>query len=256
MPAPRRTASAVAAVCVATVVLAGCGSSPQDQAQQSPSPEAFRVCTNSPYAPFEFERDGETVGFDMSLGHEIARDMGRTLTVVQADFHTLESGEALNEGRCDAAISGMTITERRREVVDFSQPYFNDQIALLTTRGSGITSFSSVGTKTVGVQHATSGEKYARDKKLKVREFEDLDRMFSALQGGQVKAVSGNISTLSQEAKKRPELRLVQTVDTNENLGIAVKKGNTAVLDAVNRTLDRVTKDGTVDRLRQEWMGM
>ena len=113
-----------------------------------------------------------------------------------------------------------------------------------------------MGTKTVGVQHATSGEKYARDKKLKVREFEDLDRMFSALQGGQVEAVSGNISTLSQEAKKRPELRLVQTVDTNENLGIAVKKGNTAVLDAVNRTLDRVTKDGTVDRLRQEWMGM
>lgn len=256
MPAPRRIASAVAAVCAAGMAVTGCGTSPGDRSEESRSPEAFRVCTNSPYAPFEFERDGQTVGFDMSLGHEIARDMGRTLTVVQADFHALESGAALNEDRCDAAISGMTITDQRRQVVDFSQPYFNDQIALLTTRNSGITGFHSVGKNTVGVQHATSGEQYARDKKLRVRRFEDVGRMFSALEDGQVKAVSGNISTLSRQAKDRPELRLVQTVDTNENLGIAVKKGNTEILDAVNRTLDRVRTDGTVDSLKEEWMGL
>ncbi|WHF22333.1 hypothetical protein QJS66_19795 [Kocuria rhizophila] len=104
-----------------------------------------------------------------------------------------------------------------------------------------------------GSQHATSGEKFARDKKLKVREFEVLDRMFSALRRW-VKAVLPETSPRSPGGRA-PELRLVQTVDADENLGIAVKKGN-AVLDAVNRTLDRVTKDGTVDRLGRELMGV
>ena len=256
MPAPRRTASAVAAVCVATVVLAGCGSSPQDRAQQSPSPEAFRVCTNSPYAPFEFEKDGEIVGFDMSLADEIANDMGKEKKVVQANFETLESGAALDTGQCDAAISGITITDARKESVDFSKPYFNDQIALLTTKDSGISGFDSVGGKTVGVQQATSGEQYAKDKGLKTQQFEDVELMFQALESGGVQAVSGNISTLSKRASENPDLKVVQSVDTNENLGVAVKKGNTELLDSVNKTLDRVTSDGTVDKMKEEWMGL
>ncbi|RKQ36997.1 ABC transporter substrate-binding protein [Kocuria tytonis] len=256
MPAPRRFASALAAVCTAGVALAGCGSTSDDDARASQGPGTFTVCTNSPYAPFEFERDGETVGFDMSLGQEIARDMGRTMRVVRADFHTLESGAALDEGRCDAAISGITITPARRRAVDFSEPYFNDQIALLTTKDSGITGFAAVGTRTVGVQRATSGAQYASDRKLTVREYEDADLMFRALGSGKVKAVSGNISTLSRQAREHPDFRLVQTVDTNENLGVAVKKGNTEILDAVNRTLERITRDGTADSLKAEWMGV
>ena len=256
MATARRSAPVLAAVCAVGLALAGCGSSSGEQAGPSGSAGTFTVCTDSPYAPFEFERDGETVGFDMSLGQEIAHDMGRSLQVVQADFHTLVSGEALDAGRCDAAISSMTITAQRRQDVDFSQPYFNDQIALLTAKDSGITGFGSVGRGTVGVQRASSGEQYAKDRKLTVKEFEDVGQMFRALRAGEVEAVSGNISTLSWEAKNHPDLRLAQTVDTNENLGVAVKKGNTEVLDAVNRTLDRVRGDGTVDRLKAEWMGL
>ena len=140
--------------------------------------------------------------------------------------------------------------------MDFSKPYFNDQIALLTTKDSGISGFDSVGGKTVGVQQATSGEQYAKDKGLKTQQFEDVELMFQALESGGVQAVSGNISTLSKRASENPDLKVVQSVDTNENLGVAVKKGNTELLDSVNKTLDRVTSDGTVDKMKEEWMGL
>ena len=108
----------------------------------------------------------------------------------------------------------------------------------------------------MGVQQATSGEQFAKDKHLKTQQFEDVELMFQSLESGGVQAVSGNISTLSKRAKDNPDLEVVQTVDTNENLGVAVKKGNTEILDSVNKTLDRITSDGTMDKMKKEWMGL
>ena len=256
MPSLRQLVPALAVISVAGLALTGCESTSGGDSEASGGSGTFTVCTNSPYAPFEFEKDGEIVGFDMSLADEIANDMGKEKKVVQANFETLESGAALDTDQCDAAISGITITDARKESVDFSKPYFNDQIALLTTKDSGISGFDSVGGKTVGVQQATSGEQYAKDKGLKTQQFEDVELMFQALESGGVQAVSGNISTLSKRASENPDLEVVQSVDTNENLGVAVKKGNTELLDSVNKTLDRITGDGTVDKMKEEWMGL
>ena len=99
-------------------------------------------------------------------------------------------------------------------------------------------------------------KRQAKDKGLKTQQFEDVELMFQALESGGVQAVSGNISTLSKRASENPDLKVVQSVDTNENLGVAVKKGNTELLDSVNKTLDRVTSDGTVDKMKEEWMGL
>ncbi|GAA2512821.1 MULTISPECIES: ABC transporter substrate-binding protein [Kocuria] len=252
----RRLVPALAVLSAAGLVLTGCESTSGGDAQASGDSGTFTVCANSPYPPFEFEQDGKVVGFDMSLGDEIAKDLGREKKFVQANFETLESGAALDTGQCDAAISGITITDARKKSVDFSKPYFNDQIALLTTKDSGIKGFDSVGDKTVGVQQATSGEDYATEKKLKTQQFEDVELMFQSLESGGVQAVSGNISTLSKRAESNPDLEVVQTVDTNENLGVAVKKGNTELLDSVNKTLDRITSDGTMDKMKKEWMGL
>lgn len=251
----RRLVPALAVLSAAGLALTGCEST-SGGGSQAGGADTFTVCTNSPYPPFEFEKDGKIVGFDMSLGDEIAKDLGREKNVVQANFETLESGAALDTDQCDAAISGITITDARKQSVDFSKPYFNDQIALLTTKDSGIRDFDSVGDKTVGVQQATSGEQFAKDKHLKTQQFEDVELMFQSLESGGVQAVSGNISTLSKRAKDNPDLEVVQTVDTNENLGVAVKKGNTEILDSVNKTLDRITSDGTMDKMKKEWMGL
>lgn len=252
----RRLVPALAVLSAAGLALTGCESTSGGDAQASGDSGTFTVCANSPYPPFEFEKDGKVVGFDMSLGDEIAKDLGKEKKFVQANFETLESGAALDTGQCDAAISGISITDARKQSVDFSKPYFNDQIALLTTKDSGIKGFNSVGDKTVGVQQATSGEDYAKDKKLNTQQFEDVELMFQSLESGGVQAVSGNISTLSKRAESNPDLEVVQTVDTNENLGVAVKKGNTELLDSVNKTLDRITSDGTMDKMNKEWMGL
>ena len=251
----RRLVPALAVLSAAGLALTGC-STDDPGTEADGSSKTFTVCTNSPYPPFELERDGQIVGFDMSLADEIANDMGKQKKVVQANFETLESGAALDTGQCDAAIAGITITDARKQSMDFSQPYFNDKIALLTTKDSGISGFDSVGDATVGVQQATSGEQYAQDKGLKTQQYEDVELMFQALETGGVKAVSGNISTLSKRASDNPDLKVVQTVDTHENLGVAVKKGNTELVDSVNKTIDRINEDGTMDRLQKEWMGL
>lgn len=220
--------------------------------------KTFTVCTNSPYPPFEFEKDGQIVGFDMSLADEIAKDLGKEKKVVQANFETLESGAALDTAQCDAAIAGITITDARKNVMELSDPYFNDEIALLVKKDSGIEGFDDDFTgKKVGAQQATSGERYAKDeKKLSVQQYEDVELMFQALESDGVQAVSGNISTLSKRAKDNPELEVVETVDNNEKLGVAVKKGNTELLNQVNETIKRIEGDGTMDKMKEEWMGL
>lgn len=251
----RRLVPALAVLSAAGLALTGC-STDDPGTEADGSSKTFTVCTNSPYPPFEMEQDGQIVGFDMSLADEIAKDMGKQKKVVQANFETLESGAALDTGQCDAAISGITITDARKDSMSFSEPYFNDRLALLTTKDSGITGFDSVGDATVGVQQATSGEKYAKDKGLQTQQYEDVELMFQALETGGVKAVSGNISTLSKRASDNSDLEVVQTVDTHENLGVAVKKDSTELVDSINKTIDRIDTDGTMDRLKKQWMGL
>lgn len=252
----RRVLPALALLSATGLILTGCESTSESDSQAGGEGGKLTVCANSPYPPFEFERDGEVVGFDMALADEIAKDQGKEKEFIQANFETLESGAALDTDQCEMVISGMGITDERKASMDFSKPYFNDEIGLLTTKDSGITGFDSIGDTSVGAQQATSGEKFAQEKGATVQQFEDVELMFQSLETGGVKAVSGNISTLGNRAEENENLEIVETVDTGENLGVAVKKGNTQLLDSVNQTLDRLNEDGTMDKMREEWIGL
>lgn len=252
----RRVLPAVAALSATGLILTGCESASESESQAEGNGDTISVCANSPYPPFEFERDGEVVGFDMALADEIAKDLGKEKKFIQANFETLESGAALDTDQCEMVISGMGITDAREESMDFSDPYFNDEIALLTTKDSGIDGFDTLGDASVGAQQATSGESYAQEQGASIQQFEDVELMFQSLETGGVEAVSGNISTLGVRADENEDLEIVETVDTGENLGVAVKKGNTELLDSINSTLDRIEEDGTMDEMREEWMGI
>lgn len=250
MPAALRPVPALALL-AAGLALTGCTATAGGDA----AADGLTVCTNSPYPPFEFERDGEIVGFDMDLADEIAADMGVEKTVVQANFETLESGAALDTGQCDVAISGITVTDERRAVMDFSAPYFNDELALLTTKDSGITGFDALGDATVGVQQGTSGEDHATGQGWQVQQFEDVELMFQSLETDGVDAVVGNVSALGERAADSPDLELVATLDNGEELAVAVRKGSTELLRQVDATLERIEGDGTLERMRADWMG-
>jgi polar amino acid transport system substrate-binding protein len=160
---------------------------------------------------------------------------------------------ALNSGSCDIVASGITITPEREEKIDFSEPYFDANQGLLVAEGSGLDDVDSLAGKKVGVQQATTGETWANDNGLDVVQFEDLGLQVQALKTGQIDAAVNDIAVLG--AYVGDGLEVAAEFSTGEQYGLGVKKGNTALLDQVNATLDRIREDGTYDTLYTKFIG-
>jgi polar amino acid transport system substrate-binding protein len=218
-------------------------------------PGVLTVCSDIPYRPFEYTEEGETVGFDIDLVNGIAEDMGVQTEFIRTAFEGIQSGVALDSDQCDLAASGMTINEERESVMDFSEPYLDDNLALLVAPGSDIQSVADVQGKRVGVQQATTGETQAQENGAEVVQYEDSALMIQGLNTGDVEAVIGNISVTGPAITDNPELKLVEEIETGEQLGLAVKTGNTALLDQVNESLATMREDGTLEELESKWLG-
>ena len=211
------------------------------------------VCSDVPYEPFEFQKDGQTVGFDIDIAKEIAKDLNAELSIVDSSFEAIETGTALTQ--CDLSISSISITDVRKSVMDFSTPYMDDDLTLLATTASGITNIDSAKGKKVGVQQATTGAKYAAEKGIDAQQFEDTGLLVQAIQAGTIDAALGNQSVLAYAIKDNSAWKRVEDYASGEKLGIAYKKGNTAMGDKVNATLKRLTDDGSLKKFETTWFG-
>ncbi|HEY0216734.1 MAG TPA: ABC transporter substrate-binding protein [Cellulomonas sp.] len=244
----------------ATLLLASCGSSGDDAAGDATTggvdlvqAGTLTLCTNPPYEPFEYEEDGEVVGLDVAIVNEVATDLGVTLTTKVTPFEGLQSGADLNTGNCDIVASGITITPERQAKIDFSDPYFDADQGLLVPEGSDLDSVESLAGAKVGVQQATTGETWAQDNGLETVQFEDLGLQIQALKTGQIDAAVNDIAVLGPFVSEGFEVSA--NFSTGEQYGLGVKKGSTALLDAVNGTLERIHADGTYDELYTRYIG-
>ncbi|MQS98811.1 amino acid ABC transporter substrate-binding protein [Streptomyces jumonjinensis] len=218
------------------------------------------TCTHLPYPPFQFERDGEVVGFDVSLIDLVAKDLGVEQKIVDTPFENFKTGAFLNSGECDLAAAGITITAERRENVDFSVPYFDADQALLATRKSGIASLDDVtgGKRRLGAQAGTTGESYAKEKGLDPVAFESSDAVLNGLRTGQVDAVVLDYPVVQgwlKDKKNAAEFALGRNIETGEQYGFSVRKGNSALLAAIDKAIERSRADGTYDKLHRRWIG-
>lgn len=211
------------------------------------------VCSNPPYEPFEYEENGEIVGLDISITDEVAKDLGVEPTVLTVGFDGLQSGAALEAGTCDIVASGITITDERRANLDFSEPYFDADQAVLVAAGSDISKAEDLQGLRVGVQQATTGADWVAEQGIEASQFEDLGLQVQALKNGQIDAVVNDVAVLGPFTSEGLEVPF--TVPTGEQYGLGVKKGNTALLEAVNATLDRIKGDGTYDAIYTEFIG-
>ena len=243
----------VPALAVGALVLTGCSSTespttPATDASGAPvvslvKGDVLTVCTNPPFEPFEFIEGDEIVGLDMDLTAEIAKDLGVEQQVIIVGFDAMESGAALNSSQCDVVATGMSITEGRKANIDFSEPYFAADLGLLVKSGSGIATEADLAGKKIGVQKATVGDTWVTEKGLTGVQFEDLGLQIQALNSGQVDAVINDFAVLG--TYENDQLEITATFPTDDVYGIAVKKGNTALIEKVNATLARVKSDGT-----------
>ncbi|MCH1867148.1 basic amino acid ABC transporter substrate-binding protein [Nocardioides sp. CFH 31398] len=256
----RLPGAALAATVLATG-LAGCATetTTTESGVELVTDGELTVCTSLPYKPFEFNQDGEVVGFDIDLMDLVAQSEDLEVTVVATGFEGIQSGQSLNTGECDVAAAGMTITDERARVIDFSDPYFEATQALLVPADSDVTSLDDLSGQTLGVQQGTTGELYAEDNApddVELRVYEDLGLLTQAVNTGQVDAGINDNGVLYDFANSNDTVEVVAEFDTGEQYGFAVQKdGNPELLELINTTIADAQEDGTYDEIYAEWFG-
>jgi polar amino acid transport system substrate-binding protein len=154
----------------------------------------------------------------------------------------------------------MTITDERKKNVDFSDPYFDATQALLVAKGSGISSLADAKAKKVklGAQAQTTGEDYVKAQGFDPVSFESSDAVLNGLRSGQVKAVVIDYPVVQGWLKDKANADAFQVADninTGEQYGFTVKKGNTKLRTAINKALSDAKADGTYKKLYEKWIG-
>ena len=259
----RRTRILAATTATAGLLLvAGCSSDGGDggTAKGVPVVKAGKLttCTHLPYPPFQSEIDGKVQGFDVSLIDLVAKDLGVKQEILDTPFENFKTGAFLNAGECDLAAAGMTITDERKKNVDFSDPYFEATQAVLVDKKSGISSFADLKGKKVGAQAQTTGEDYAKSKGLDPVSFESSDAVLNGLRTGQVEAVVIDYPVVQGWLKDKANaaaFKVADNINTGEQYGFTVKKGNTKLLAAVNKAINDAKADGTYKKLYEKWIG-
>lgn len=218
------------------------------------------TCTHLPYPPFQSEIGGKVQGFDVSLVDLVAKDLGVKQAIVDTPFENFKTGAFLNSGQCDLAAAGMTITAERKKHVDFSDPYFNATQAVLVDKKSGITSLADVKTKgrKLGAQAQTTGEDYVKKQGYDPVSFESSDAVLNGLRTGQVQAVVIDYPVVQGWLKDKANadrFKTVENINTGEQYGFTVKKGNTKLLAAINKAIADAKADGTYKKLYEKWIG-
>lgn len=221
--------------------------------------DKLTVCTHLPYEPFQFTEGGEVVGFDVDMMDLVAEELGVEQEIFDTPFEGIQSGQSLNTGKCDVAAAGMTITDERARVIDFSDPYFDATQALLVAKGSGISALEDLSGKTLAVQEGTTGEVYANDNApddVEIRSFEDLALLTTAVKTGQVDAGINDNGVLLDYVNDNPDTEVSAEFDTGEQYGFAVKKdGNDDLLATINDVIATAQEDGTYDEIYAKWFG-
>lgn len=218
------------------------------------------TCTHLPYPPFQSEIDGKVQGFDVSLIDLVADDLGVKQQILDTPFENFKTGAFLNSGECDLAAAGMTITEERKKNVDFSDPYFDATQAVLVDKNADVNSLADVKAQNLklGAQAQTTGEDYVKKEGFDPVSFESSDAVLNGLRTGQVKAVVIDYPVVQGWLKDKANadaFKVVDNLNTGEQYGFTVKKGNTKLLAAVNKALADAKADGTYKKLYEKWIG-
>jgi ABC-type amino acid transport substrate-binding protein len=213
------------------------------------------IGTDAPYPPFEIGTpdDADFGGYDIDLGNAIAENLGLTPEFVDTSFDTIFRDVAANQ--FDVVIAASTITPGRQKTVNFSDPYYEAQQALVVPEGSDITSVDDLSGLIVAAQDATTGETYANDETDagEVRGFPEGPDAINAVITGQADAAIIDQPVAADAVEKQGGVEIAAEIPTNELYGIALSKENPELLEAVNGALSTLKEDGTIADLYEEY---
>lgn len=251
---------------------AGCGDSKKDSSSKtdasgdptySAAPETkvptvaegkLIMATNAYFPPYEYY-DGvnNIVGIDAEIAQAIAAKLGLQLEIRDMQFDSIIT--SVNAGEADVGIAGMTVTDERLLEVDFSISYANGVQAIIVKEGSPIKTaddlFAEGATYKVGVQHTTTGDIYCTEDlgDDRVTQYANGNEAVVALLGGDVDCVVIDNEPAKSFVANNEGLKILETSYADEDYAIAVKKGNDALREAIDKAILELTADGTIDSI-------
>jgi len=215
--------------------------------------------SDATWPPMEMvNADKDIVGFCPDLVNAIAKAAGFTAVIKNTAWDGIFAG--LAAGKYDAIASSVSITDKRKKVMDFSDPYFDVKQGVVTRKGASIKSTADLKGKKIGAQIGTTG--YFSAKKIEgalPESYDEVGLAIENLNNGRIDAVMCDDAVAAGYALQNPNYSKTLTLaflivpDKPECLGIATKKGNQEVLDLVNKGLKAVRASGEYDILFKKW---
>ncbi|WP_070121047.1 glutamine ABC transporter substrate-binding protein [Bacillus marinisedimentorum] len=226
-------------------ILSACGS------------DKYTVATDNSFVPFEFvdEEDGELKGFDIDLINAIAEDQGIEVEIEAMEFDGVIAG--MQSGRYDIGIAGITITEERKESIEFSDPYY-DAGLMIAVRGDDeeIKSEADLAGKKVGTRSGTTSEDYLKDNHpdAEIQAFPGIVEAYMDLQAGRLDAVLYDAPNVKYyiATEGGGDMKTVGDILQGEQYGIAMPK-DSELVDKINEGLKNVQDNGTYDDIYEKW---
>ncbi|MBD3298100.1 MAG: transporter substrate-binding domain-containing protein [candidate division Zixibacteria bacterium] len=236
---------------------AGCSNNNMSGMDRIEETGVLRIGTDATYPPFESieTETGDIVGFDIDLVKEVCRELQCSPEFIVTPFDGIVTG--LNTGKYDLIVSSFTITPERSEQVAFSDPYYDAGQALAVPEyDTTIAGVDDLAGHSIGVQLGTTGERLAKNlNNVTVVSFENISAAFIDMENGRLDAVINDRPTTEIFIRKRGTAKIVGPTLTAEKYGMAVRKHDRELLEAVNNALYQIRKDSRYQTIQDRWFG-
>lgn len=212
------------------------------------------MSTNAAFPPYEMTDDnGNVVGIDADIAAAIAEKLGLELVIDDMDFDAALL--AVQQGKSDMVMAGVSVDPEREAVMDFSSSYATGVQVVIVKEGSDVT-LDNLGEQLIGTQRGTTGEIYCTDDygADHVAAYDNGISAVQALMNDQVDCVVIDQAPALEFVAANPGLTILETEYANEDYAIGVNKGNTALLDAINNALAELTADGTIQSILDSYI--
>ena len=232
-------------------ILAGCGAKEGNKKEEQ---KTYVVGMSADFAPFEYRENGKIVGFDVELAKEIEKQTGVKLELQDIAFAGLLP--ALQTGKIDAILSGMSVTEERKKAVNFSKAYFNVSQVIVVKKDEGsINGGEDLPGKSVGVALGTTSDTLAESiEGISLTKYNKTYEAILALNTSKIDAIILDYQQARNFVGQNPELKILPKELAKEEYAIAIGKKNTELLETVDGALENIVGSDFYEGLLEKYI--
>lgn len=233
----------VALACVLS--MAACGT----KGEGAEGKETLVMATNAEFPPYEYHEGDDIVGIDAEFAEAIAEKLGMELKIEDMAFDSIIP--AVQSGKADIGVAGITVDEDRKLQVDFTETYYTGRQVIIVPEESEIASPDDLEGKKIGVQQGTTGDIYITDDfgDEAVERYNKGVEAVQALMQGKIDAVVIDDQPAKTFVEENEGLKILETEYVEEDYAIALKKGNDELLEKINNAIKELKEDGTLDEI-------